>query len=259
MSGKRGNRICKSMTSRKKLYISTILFVILALSIWFIILDFSRFYSQNYSYAIYPSALLKRINVILAAFIVWAIGKDGLCLTDSRRMKAAFIFVILGEAAFALGDRAIGVGMFAVCQILLIIRNSTGLKYKLKHASNAQKKELTISVVIVMLILLVFAFLFALFIKDFKTAIALYIYGIILSISLWAGLANSILVLLPKVNSIMVAAGMICFFCCDVLVGFDAAMEAGVPWLLVNSFIWVFYIPALVLLALSCYRYNKIQ
>jgi hypothetical protein len=259
MSGKRGNRICKSMTSRKKLYISTILFILLALSIWFIILDFSRFYSHNYSYDIYPSALLKRINVILAAFLVWVTGKDRLSLTDSRRMKAAFIFIILGEAAFAFGARAIGVGMFAVCQILLIVRNSTGLKYKLKRASDAQKKELVISEVIIVLILLLFAFLFASFNRGFNTAIAIYIYGIILSISLCAGLANSILVLLPKVNSIMVAAGMICFFCCDVLVGFDAAMEAGVPWLLVNSFIWVFYIPALVLLALSCYRYNKIQ
>ncbi|HYF82974.1 MAG TPA: hypothetical protein VEB00_08110 [Clostridia bacterium] len=57
------------MTNVKKFYVSITLFIILALSIWFIILDFSRFYSQNYSYDIYPSALLKRINVLLAASI----------------------------------------------------------------------------------------------------------------------------------------------------------------------------------------------
>lgn len=247
------------MTNRKKLYVSITLFIILALSIWFIILDFSRFYSQNYSYDIYPSALLKRINVLLAAFIAWVIGKDGLSLKDSRRMKAAFIFIILGEAAFAIGERVFGVGMFAVCQTLLIVRNSTGIKYKLKHASNKQKKMLIISSAIVVLIIAVFSFLFASFIKVFSIALAIYIYGIILSISLWSGLASCILALLPKMNSVMAAVGMICFYCCDVLVGLDAAMEVGFPWLLVNSFIWIFYIPALVLLALSCYKYNKIQ
>ncbi|KUO70188.1 MAG: hypothetical protein APF77_03870 [Clostridia bacterium BRH_c25] len=246
------------MSKLKKLYVSIILFIILALSIWYLTLDFSRFFSRNYSYDIYPSAMLKRINAILAVFIAWAVDKDGLSLRDSRRMKAAFIFIILGEAAFAIGERAIGVGIFTVCQTLLIVRNSTGLKYKLKHASHIQKKRLIISGFILMLILAVFSFMFASLIKLCSAFIAAYLYGIVLSISLWAGLAANTLELLPKRNSVMVAVGMICFYCCDVLVGLDAVMEAGLPWLWANSLIWIFYIPALVLLALSCYRYNNI-
>ena len=246
------------MANGKKLYVSIILFIISALSIWFLILDFSRFSTLDYSYDIYPSALLKRINVILAAFIAWAVGKDGLSIKDSRRIKAAFMFIIFGEAAFAIGERIFGVGMFAVCQTLLIVRNSTGLKYRLNHASHDQKKKI-ISGFIIMFILVVFPFLFASLIKIYSAFMAVYLYGIILSISLWAGLASNILVLLPKRNSRMVAVGMLCFYCCDVLVGLDAVMEVGLLWLFVNSFIWIFYIPALVLLALSCYRYNKLQ
>ncbi len=89
----------------------------------------------------------------------------------------------------------------------------------------------------------------------YSSIIVVYIYGFLLSISLWAGLASCILKLLPLKNSKMAAAGMIFFYCCDVLVGLDTALEIGLPWLIANSFIWVFYIPALVLLSLSCYKY----
>jgi len=244
------------VSAGKRFLISIIVLTIVALSIWSIALDISRFSSLNYSYDIYPSALLKRINVILAAFIAWGVGKDGLSLKDSRRMKAAFMFIILGEAAFALGGTVVGVCLFAVSQTLLIIRNSTGLRDKLSHASQIQKRRLLLSSLTVFLILAAMPFLFSSLIKVHNPTVIVYLYGILLSASLLAGLTNSILGLLPGRNSKMVAVGMICFYCCDILVGLDAVMETGLPWLLVNSFIWIFYIPALVLLALSCYRYN---
>lgn len=245
------------MSNEKKLYITIILLIISALGFWFVILDFSRFFSQNYSYDIYPSALLKRISVILAAIICWDVGNYRLSLIDSKRMKAVFIFVILGETAFIIGERILGVGMFSVCQTLLILRNTSGISSKLKNASHKQKKDLIISGLIVMLIIIVFPFMYASLIRISIALIAGCLYGIILSISLWAGLACNILELLPKRNSRMIAVGMICFYCCDVLVGLDTAMETGISWLFVNSFIWIFYIPALVLLSLSCYRYER--
>ncbi len=243
------------MRTYKRLYIKLMLSFTSVLGACFIALDFSRFLNQNYIYDIFPSAILKRVCVIIAAIIAWSVGRDGLSPKDSRLMKAAFIFVIFGETAFFIGERAIGVGMFAVCQTLLTIRNGTGLRYKFTSAGSKQKIELFVSGLIV-IISVVFPFLSGYL---FKTDIILniaYLYGIILSISLWAGLACSILGLLPQRNAGMAASGMTCFFCCDVLVGLDAVLEAGLPWLLANSFIWIFYIPALVLLALSCYRYN---
>lgn len=244
------------MIMRKKLYITVLVSIISALGIWFIILDFSRFISLDFSYDIYPSALLKRIDIILASIIAWTVGQDGLGKEDSRLIKWAFVFVCLGETAFIMGGRFVGIYLFAVCQILLIMRNSTGLFYKLSHGSYKQKKRLILSVAFVYLVFLVFLFLSGSFVGLNSTSLTAYLYGVVLSTSLLAGLACNILGLLPRRNAEMAAAGIVCFFCCDILVGLDAVLWKGLPWLLSNSFIWIFYIPALVLLALSCYRYS---
>lgn len=243
------------MTRRKRLYLAIVVTIILSLGIWSMILDFSRFFRLNFSYDIYPSALLKRINVMLAAIIVWTVGKDGLSSIDSKMMKAIFLFICFAEGAFALGWREAGICLFAVCQILLTIRNSTGLIHSLTHASLIQKKRLLISSLVIFFMLAVFPILFSPLIIIHRPIFIVYLYGLLLSTSLWAGLTNNILGIFPKKNSRMAAIGMVCFYCCDVLVGLDAVLEEGLPWLTANSFIWVFYIPALVLLALSSYRY----
>lgn len=241
----------------KRIYISTVMLIIIALSIWFIILDFSRFFSLSYNYDIYPSGILKRINVVLAVSIAWAVGKNGLNSKDSNRMKAALLFACLGEAAFALRERAIGICFFAICQIFLTIRNSTGLNVKLAYANHVQKKRLLLSglIILSLIVIIVFSILLRFQAQADSSAIVVLLYGIVLSASLWSGLSCNILGLLPVINSKLTASGIICFYCCDILVGLDAVLEAGLPWLLANSFIWIFYIPALVLLSLSCYRY----
>lgn len=243
------------MIAKKKLFITGLITVICALVVWFVILDFSRFASLDYTYDIFPSGVLKRICVVLASLIAWLVGRDGLDYGDSLLMKSAFAFACLGEAALALGERVGGVWMFAICQSLLIMRNTSGLFDKLAIARYTQKLRLFLASAFVYLVFLVFLLLSHSFIGLTITSLTSYFYGIILSTSLLAALACNILKLLPKRNAEMAAAGVICFFCCDILVGLDAVMWEGIPWLLANSFIWLFYIPALVLLALSAYRY----
>lgn len=245
------------MMVKKKLFITVIVSVIFALVIWFAVLDFSRFASLDYTYDIFPSGLLKRICVVLAAMVAWVVGRDDLGFGDSLLMKSAFAFACLGEAALALGEQVGGVWMFAVCQSLLIMRNTTGLFEKLAHANYLQKVRLFLAGAFVYLLFLIFLLLSHSFIGLTITTLTAYFYGIILSTSLLAALACNILQLLPRKNAEMAAAGVICFFCCDILVGLDAVLWKGIPWLLANSFIWVFYIPALVLLALSTYRYPE--
>lgn len=246
------------MTKGKKLYLAIVVAIIVSLGIWSIILDFSRFPSLNFEYDIYPSALLKRINVILAASIAWSAGRDRLSPRDSVMMKIIFLFICLAESAFAFRWREAGICLFAVCQILLAVRHSTGLFYGLNHAGILQKKRLLIISLVIIAMLAAFPILLNKIIIIHKPVFIVYLYGLLLSVSLWAGLANSILGMLPGKNSGMAAAGMICFYCCDVLVGLDAVLEAGLPWLMANSFIWIFYIPALVLLALSSYKPENI-
>lgn len=229
--------------------------LIAAMSIWFIVLDFSRFINYDFSYDIYPSAVLKRICVILAALAAWSVGRDGLNPTDSRQMKAAFLFVIAGETAFFPGERAIGIGMFGVCHLLLIIRNSAGLLRRLPHAGIRKQLVLTAMFLLMAGLLSIFIGQYGKLAGKNDLSASVIFYSIILSASLWTAMACFILRLLPPINSRLAAAGVLCFFCCDVLVGLDAVLQPGIPWLLANSFIWVFYIPALTLLALSSYKY----
>lgn len=245
------------MTDRKRLFLITAVIIIMALGVWSIILDFSRFIDMDFSYDIHPSALLKRINVIIASVIAWTVGSDGLSRRDSLIMKAVFVFVCLGETFFAIGERINGVYMFAGCQILLTLRNSTGLLRKLSSTSRRQTRVLLLTGMIIFAIPVVVMILFKDLIYSYRSWTVIYTYGILLCISLWVGLSCGILGLLPPKNSYMVAVGMPCFFFCDILVGFDATLDVSFQWLTVNSLIWVFYIPALTLLALSSYRYKQ--
>lgn len=243
------------MKSGKRLFISLMINAIAVLSIWFMVLDFSRFYNSDFSYDIFPSAVLKRICVLIAASVAWSVGRDGLNPTDSRQMKAALFFAVAGEAAFALGERTIGICMFSVCHSLLLIRNAKGLRRRLLQAGS--RKQLFLLAILAMTVVLWLSFMgqFSSFTEQNALSASAIIYSIILSASLWAAIACFVLRLLPPINSRLAAAGVFCFFCCDVLVGLDAVLEPGIPWLLANSFIWIFYIPALTLLALSSYKY----
>ena len=101
------------MTKGKKLYLAIVVAIIVALGIWSIILDFSRFSSLNFEYDIYPSALLKRINVILAASIAWSAGRDRLSPRDSVMRKTA-LFIALPKA-FCIQMERSGICLFAIC------------------------------------------------------------------------------------------------------------------------------------------------
>lgn len=244
------------MRNSKKLYVSVIVIIILALSVCFMLLDFSRFLTLNYSYDIFPSAILKRICVILAAAIAWSVGRDGLTPPDSRLINAAFLFACFGEIAFVYKSRAFGIFMFCLCQLLLTIRNGAGLRGRLEYAGFIKKLGLSALFFFLVHLVIVFVRVFGTLSKPDLTSLIVCFYAAVLSISLWTSLACAVLALLPAVNSRLAAAGVCCFFCCDILVGLDAVLEAGVPWLLANSFIWIFYIPALVMLALSSYSYD---
>lgn len=244
------------MNKGKKLYIFIVEAIISVFFIWFVLLDLSRFDSLDLTYDIFPSGILKRTAVLLVSSVAWLTGRDGLGSRDSNMMRYAFLFACLGEAAFALGQRSFGLAMFFICQTLLIIRNSQGFSSAIRLASVLQRKRLLIVSVIISLVygsVLAYSVHLTAFNAE---AAAVYLYWSILNLSLLSAIACFILLLLPKRNAALACSGVFCFYCCDVLVGLDAALEPGLPWLTANSFIWIFYIPALLLLALSCYSYR---
>lgn len=244
------------MLINKRLLIQAILLGIICISMFTIVLDFSRLFSSSNFYSAYPSDLIKRIIVIFAALLVWLAGKNSLNKQDNTHMKYVFIVICGGEVFFLLSKPVLAIGFFTVCQCLLISRHCRGLMYKLTKASPAQKLKLAL--LLLTLILLFFSGIIAFYpMANINNLMVVgMLYGFVLSISLWAGLATYILGLFPSKNSKMIAVGMLCFYFCDISVGLDGLLWPSTAWLLATSLTWVFYTPAITLLALSCYRYQ---
>ncbi len=243
------------MSKNKRFLIITILTAIVSISIFTILLDFSRFLGHYDLYKLYPSYLINRINVILATALVWLSGKDSLSQKDNRLMKYVFLVICIGEYFFVAANPAFAVIAFLLCQYLLIIRHSKGLLGKLAMSATRHKVVLALLAIILTSIITATVILLYPFDNYRSLSIIAVFYWTMLSISLWIAIANFILALYSKTNSKMIAIGMLCFYCCDIFVGLDTILDSGTMWLLANSLIWIFYTPAIVLLALSCYKY----
>ncbi len=243
------------MSKNKRFLIITILTAIVSISIFTILLDFSRFLGRYDLYKLYPSYLINRINVILATALVWLSGKDSLSQKDNRLMKYVFFIICIGEYFFVAAKPAFAVIAFLLCQCLLIIRHSKGLLGKLAMSATRHKVVLALLAIILTSIITATVILLYPFGNYYALSIIAVFYWTMLCISLWTAIANFLLALFPKANSRMIAIGMLCFYCCDILVGLDMILGDSAMSMLANSFIWIFYTPAIILLALSCYMY----
>lgn len=244
------------MASNKRLAIAIILMAAIIIFVFTVALDLSRYFGFYDFYSAYPNDLLKRINVLLAAALVWTAGKGSLNHKDNRLMKLVFIVICIGEVFFLLAKPAIAIGVFAVCQALLIFRHSKGLTLKLVKAGIRQKVPLLLwAAVLALAIITTFIQLYP--VQEYRAlAVIAVSYWSILSLSVWTAQANYILGIFPKPNAKMAAVGMVCFYFCDICVGLDGILSGSTIWMLANSLIWIFYTPAITLLALSCYKYE---
>ncbi|ATW27091.1 hypothetical protein [Candidatus Formimonas warabiya] len=244
------------MSTNKRRYLLFLMILFLAVTGWYLYWDFSGFFASCGLYQPYPGNLIKRINIMLATMMVWSAGKDRYDLTDNRRMKVIFLILWGGEVSFLLGKTFAGIGFFALCQFLLIRRNGRGLIRSLKCAGEKQKTKLKLlGFMIVCIPLVAVAFCYPL-LRGHLFFIALF-YEVLLSISLWVGLANYLIGLFPKKNAKMVALGMMCFYWSDFFMALGHIIEVNLVWLFVNSAIWILYTWALLFLALSCYKYHS--
>lgn len=245
------------MTIYKKIMVFSIIGLIIFIYIITSFADFSRLLSPYAYYSTFPKEIIKRLIVLLSAALVWLGGKDCLNSQDNQRMKAVFIFISLGEVCFLISKPIIAIFFFAICQCLLITRHCRGMFGKLTTADQRQKRKLALAALGLASLLFIGAAMLYPIINLSSLVLMGIGYGIILCISLWVGLANFVLGLFPLPNSRMIALGMLCFFCCDILVGMDGLLGYSTAWILTSSFIWVFYAPAITLLALSSYSYSS--
>lgn len=250
------------MSQSKKNFISLILFLIEMISIIFIFLDFFPLISRSkleedtflYSYA------FKALVVLLTTLLVFITGKDCLNKNDSTRLKIIFLLILLADLSLAIFPTpVIGIFFFSLVQLGLILRNSLGMKEKIRVKGNFQlKTSLFINTILVtILFILILIRIMDKHMDEKLVLLIMVLYGIMVSISLWTAIANYLLKVFPRINSLMISLGMICFVLCDINVGLSLILPASLTRTLSLDLIWIFYTPALTLLALSGYRYNK--
>lgn len=241
------------MSQSKKRLITGCIIVASLITIFYMCLDFSSLFGlieRNY-----PTSA-RRISVLFVAVIAAIAGKDSISKKDALLMKFSFLAICCAEFLFFLGSTYGGIGSFLVSHILLTIRNSQGLRQKLLTLDNklTKLKFIGSGIAIFAIFMLILWFVFFPILKFSLLLYILMVYGLILSASFWAGAASYILGLLPKKNSLMVFIGIACFFFSDILVGLVVIKYPEPYYSIANSFIWVLYIPAIILLALSCYK-----
>lgn len=226
----------------------------------FIYLDFARFFAEDgiYGPASFSSLFLKGGVVLFTTLLVFFIGSDGLSIRDTRRLRLMAVLVVVADLTMILGKTAVGILMFAAVQSVLMQRNSKYFRRGFRWANGKRRILLLVSgLVLLVSTLLLQIFVFYPLLQGRALQWVIIGYALFVSASTWFAVANYILRLFPRPNSAMVAVGMLCFLVCDFNVGLLLALPAGFGRMLVESLIWIFYTPALTLLALSGYAYSE--
>ena len=246
------------MNRRKYKVILAILFAIVFISGGFISVDWYGFYIglTKYDTALY-SYIAKSIILMLSIFLVFLIGKDGLNKKDSFLLKLIYIFIILADISFILfKEPYMGIGLFSIVQICLILRNTMAIKDNYKgNKSHRLKSSLFINLILGTIFLIISFLRIINGLIDRPILLLLMLsYSILISISLWTSLANILLDIFPKSNGVLAVMGMVFFILCDLHVGLALSLNHGVSRSIAENLIWVFYTPALTLVALSGYN-----
>lgn len=230
----------------------------------YITLDWSRFFIRPddpvYTEYLYSGAAKLLVSLLCAA-IVWTTGNDGITDSDTGKMKLIFTAIFAADILFSLKYKIPGIALFGIAQILLAFRNGTGMRRLISSAGFFEKKKFLLlpGILIAVTIPVILSRIFYPLLKGSMMFYMISEYAVLLGISLWIALANPGIGFFPKINSILIIIGMIFFFLCDINVGLSIALKQGIYRLYVNSTVWIFYTPALILLALSGYNYKKIK
>lgn len=220
----------------------------------FVALDFFRFalFGTPWQFLTYPP--IKLLNPFLCLLMVWVIDKNGISPDDSRQLRRIFLLICLADVLFILEWVGAGIIVFSVCQVLLIKRHVAWLDCTVLR----ERLALLLGVGLLAFSSCTLIFVFMPLMTKRFLLLLMAIYGYVLTISVLVTLLNLKSKAVSRVNAILAATGMICFLACDFTVGLNISLKPGLWWLLSTSLTWVFYSPALVLLAFSGYALKQI-
>lgn len=217
--------------------------------------------------SLYP-AYAKPAVSILCAMIVFLSFRSGLGKKDFWLLAVTFICIIIVDIMMSIyvysSNKALGASVFMVgaalsivAHFLLIIRHAKGFKFLRRDRQNGKSGLLShigfplafyLPVIIIFLILIPF-------LRKVGQFWPSLFYAIILTTSVWVAWEAFRHHLFPRANAWLIALGVTLWFICE-LVGVVHNIEIGLLSNIAMNLTWHFYMPAILLLALSGHRFG---
>ncbi len=209
--------------------------------------------------------IAKFVVTSIATLLALLIGRNSISTRDRFFVQASFIMILCADFCFKIlynysgifEDResfiTIGIGFFFLAQMIFIYRHT-----------RANDSDWSFPWIFCIPVSVIFsmAFLAYFHVLESLLLMAVIAYAPTLCCSLYVACRTSKLDLFPKENAFRIMFGMICFTCCDLLTGLSLLTGADhstreILAVVSNNFIWLFYVPAIISLALSGYRRNN--
>ena len=232
------------MTKRTYLEIKTILIILFAVYVSFMIMDI--FYSNLFIYSNY----LKFIGIVLVGVLTFVERKNSISLKDINLLNLAIILTIISDyfLLFEGNNYIIGIGIFSLAHLI--------------HGIRMEKNKTKIILIRYISYLIITITLYSVFLDtpyeiDLIVFVSLFYFANLLS-NLFRALDVYRHNKLPLINSSLLVAGFILFLLCDI----NVAIYNVVPLNTANIFLdilsdlslrlmWFFYLPSQIFIALS--------
>ncbi len=236
---------------KKSLLIVILLGLLLVVYVAFLYIDLSRTDILRYS------DRLKYLAMLMVFAISLLIGKNYISKRDILLLRLALATTLVADflLLFIKGKHALGVGIFALAQIL------HNLRYREEFTRNSLYNFSSLLIFLMLIYAVSNRFLGEF---DFLITISIF-YAIALLAASYRGFQLLKSTTYPKRNSRMILAGMILFILCDVnVLLFNLPKTMNIDNLFLTNYrnisyilMWFFYLPSQVLLVLSGYFYNQ--
>ena len=193
------------------------------------------------------SEILRFGRTALCGLLIFEIWKNPVSRIDFWLLAGAFGIAIIADYFLILRHQLItGIALFAIMQILLIVR----------HLQKANFKILNIPVILSAILIGIAMLLFSNFLlhaplSSKNLALPVGIYSGLLITSCLAAFAAMHAGFLPKRNARLAFLAMLLFLLCDITVGVGAAFGEQSFGSLIRAATGIFYTPSLLLLAFS--------
>jgi hypothetical protein len=214
--------------------------------------EFSRYAGYVRTILCIILALMTREHCIEAAVSKMPkIHKDGVLLL------LAFMLTGLADVFLLLLDwMTTGTALFLVVHGLLTVRHATQLS---RWFEGPKPTKDVIWLAATAVVIGAFTFVFFTQVRSLIEPTGMLglfgVYLVVLAVSLWVAFSTKVNPFFPRANALQIMVGMVCFFFCDITVGLAFVLKGTETGAILDNLVAFFYTPALVLLALSGYRW----